>query len=264
MKKIIILLIFGLTIISVSFQNITSAESDNIYYGKIKSEETYFYTSANENSKLFKLPNSYFVKVEDIEGNFFKAVYKDLNGFVKKNDVTLMRGQPSSPYVNATFTNYVEYALYESPNSTSTPVHEFEKEQIFNFYGTINGEEVSSKTNEWYYASALVNGSTFRGYIYSSITDDLPSIPTNNETFEEISEDVFLQETNASSSFSSLSTGTKILLIVSITIPSIFILFFLIKPSKLIPKKQKAEKSKSSGLRKIHHGDYFEFDDKDL
>ena len=264
MKKLSCILGILILILYSSTLNFTYAESENSYYGKIKIEESYFFYSDNLDSKVFKLPYSYFVKVKDIDGDFYQVTYKDLDGYALKKDIALMRGQPSSPYINATFTNYVEYALYEKPNTNSKIIHNFENEQTFNYYGILNGEEVSSKTNEWYYASATIEGTTYRGYIYSSITDNLPTISLNSETFEEISEDVFLQETIGQADFSSLTTGTKVLLIIAITIPSIFILFFLIKPSKLTIKKQKVQKVGDNRIRKVQHGDYFEFDEKDL
>ena len=255
MKKLSIILILFI----MFFQVPQIAEAASSYYGKVKSGTVYFYDEANSSSTLFQLPYSYFVQVTGIEDDeFFTAVYKDMEGYVKKSDVTLMNGQPNNPYFNATFTNYAEFDLYESPETTSALIQSFSKEQTFNFYGTIEGEEVADLTNIWYYCSTVYNGENIKGYFYSGVASSQPEITINTETFEEISEDVFTATTNGEE-FSALSTGTKILLIISILVPSVFILFFLIKPSKM-NKQNKAKK----GIRKVQHGDYFEFDDKDL
>ena len=100
MKKIFLIL-FALLFLSFVEINFASAE-DNIY-GKVKNSEVYFYSSLSSASGLFKLPYSYFVSVISVEGEFYQVTYKDLIGFVKKEDVTLMRGTPNSPYLNSTF-----------------------------------------------------------------------------------------------------------------------------------------------------------------
>ena len=253
MKKIFLILFAFLFLPFVEI-NFASAE-DNIY-GKVKNSEVYFYSSLSSASGLFKLPYSYFVSVISVEGEFYQVTYKDLIGFVKKEDVTLMRGTPSSPYLNSTFTNYVAYSLYENPNSSSTSLADIEEDTVLNFYGEMEGEEVSSRGNTWYYASANLNGEIVRGYIYSEVASTPPETTINKETFEEVSEEAL---EGSSTSFSNLSTGTKVLLIIAITVPSIFILFFLVKK----PTKQK-RKTEKKAIRKIQHGDYFEFDDSDL
>ena len=259
MKKILYLFLF-LLLINCNQVNFAKAETDSVYYGKIKNEETYFCSSPNSSSAMFLLPYSYFVYVVSIDGDFYEVNYQDLNGYVRKSDVTLMQGQPNNPYANATFTNYVEYSLYESPTTSSNSVQSFDKNQSFNFYGSISGEEVSNWSDVWYYASITQNGVTYRGYIYSNVTDDLTEININSETFEIVSDDIFTNANNTTN-FTELSTGTKVLLIIAITVPTLFILFFLIKPSKTISSKRKQIKKEP---RKIHHGDYFEFDEGDL
>lgn len=239
------------------------AKADTDYYGKISDEEVYFYQNADTNSKLFKLPSTYFVKVDAIENSFYKVTYKDLQGYVKKTDVTLMKGQPNTPYYNANFTNYVEFCLYEKANKSSNIIIQLNEEQQFSYYGSLEGQQMSSQTNIWYYASTVQDGVTYKGYIYSAITDNLPPLSTNTEQFEIVSDDSFLTDATANSTFGELSTGTKILLIISIAVPSVFILYFLIKPSKIMQgtNKKQVEKKQS---HKIHHGDYFEFDERDL
>ena len=95
---------------------------------------------------------------------------------------------------------------------------------------------------------------------FTNLTDYLSKIDINNEVFDTVSDDVL---DNTTTEFHSLSTGTKIMLIVAISLPSVLILYFLIKPSKImqITKTRKQVKKES---RKIRHGDYFEFDESEL
>ena len=252
MKKMILIMV-GLILIS-NFPQTAKAES--LYYGKIKSESVYFYDE--QKTQLFLLPYSYFVQVFDVEDEFYKVNYKDLEGYVKKEDVTLMDGNPNTPFFDGNFVNYATFDLYEKPNSSSSILESFSENQSFDYYGTIIGEAMSELTDEWFYCSTKINGQTLKGYIYAGVVENKPDLSLNTEMFEEISEEVFTATTNGKE-FSALSTGTKILLIISIAVPSVFILYFLIKPTKM--KKQKVEKK---GVRKIQHGDYFEYDEKDL
>ncbi len=255
MKKIYIFL--ALFLFFASFPNIAYAES--AYFGKVKTQSAYFYQNADTSSQLFILPYSYFVQILGVENDvFYQAVYKDIEGYVLKSDVTLMSGTPSTPYFNTTFVNYTSYELYEQPTVSSNVVVTFEENQTLNYYGAIDGEMMKENVSTWYFCSTVINGVTYQGYIYSGVVNKEPTIIINTESFTEISEEVFTATTNGEE-FAALSTGTKILLIIAIAVPSAFILFFLIKPSKT--KKQKVEKK---GIRKIQYGDYFEFDEKDL
>lgn len=255
MKKIIFLLILSL-IFPIS-PNFASAEVDGDFYGKIASENVQFLSSPNSNSALFTLPYSYFVKINDVLDDFYEVVYKDLTGYVAKSNLRLMEGVPNTPYLNLNFSIFTPYYLYELPNTNSSAYCELDDTQSFSYYGTLSGEEVSDRSDVWYYASVTVSGTTYHGYIYSEITNTLPEITINSEVFTEVDEGALF---NSTPEFNSLSTGTKVLLIVAITVPSVFILYFLIKPNKLTKSKAKPEKK----VRKIHHGDYFEFDDSDL
>ena len=254
MKK---LLIFIFVLLLPTCPYISHAEVDGDFYGKIASENVYLFSSPNASSTLFKLPYSYFVKINDIRDDYYQVIYKDLAGYVLKSDVRLMEGTPSSPYLNLSFSIFTSYSLYEQANTNSNVLCELSENQTLTYYGATSGELASDKSDIWYYASANVNGIIYHGYIYSEIANSLPEIVINTEEFEEVDESVL---TDATPQFNSLSTGTKVLLIIAITVPSVFILFFLIKPNKLTKSKSKPEKK----IRKVHHGDYFEFDDGDL
>ncbi len=253
MKKLLILLLF---ILLPTYNHTVYAEVDGEFYGKIASENVYLYSSPSSTSPLFQLPYSYFVKINDVSESYYAVTYKDLTGYVLKSEVRLMEGTPNTPYLNTSFSIFTPYYLYELPSTNSSAYCEVDEQQ-FSYYGSISGERVSDKSDIWYYASANVNGIIYHGYIYSEIANSLPEIVINTEEFEEVDESVL---TDATPQFNSLSTGTKVLLIIAITVPSVFILFFLIKPNKLTKSKSKPEKK----IRKVHHGDYFEFDDGDL
>lgn len=239
----------------------TNAENKQEYYAKVQSTGVNLCTTPSESSAIFEIPYSYFVKVEYIVDDYYKVIYKDVEGYVKRDKVKLMNGTPQTPYANATFKLFVPYSIYQSPTQSSTKtLEQLDTTTTIEYYGTINGQQVMSDNNVWYYSSATVNGQKFYGYIFSGVTDYLSTISVNTESFEIVSDSILNSPTTE---FNELSIGTKIMLIVSISVPSVLILYFLIKPSKImqITKSRKQVKKES---KKIRHGDYFEFDESEL
>lgn len=235
------------------------AQEDNIYYAKVQSVGVNLCSMPNENSSLFEIPYSYFVKVESTIDDYYKVSYNAISGYVKKDKVTLMNGEPKNPYAQATFKVFLPYSLFESPNQTSTEKAKITSSSIITYYGTKIGQQVSSRSNLWYYSSIIENNQTYYGYVYSEVADYLSTISINTETFEVVKDNIF----DSSPEFSSLSTGTKIILIVAISFPSLLILYFLIKPSKIM-QITKSKQTLKKERKKIQHGDYFEFDESQL
>lgn len=261
MKKIISICAFALIFLNLFSVKIANADNTKFYYAKIQSTNAELCSLPSENTTLFKLPYSFFVKVNSIVDDYYKVSYKDVDGYVKKDKVKLMQGTPQTPYAIATFKLFVPYGIYSSPNTTSNQIAQISNiSQVINYYGSIQGQQVTTTNNIWYYSSIEQNGQTQFGYIFSGVIDNLSKIETNNEIFDTVSDEVF---ENTATEFHSLSTGTKIMLIVAISVPSALILYFLIKPGKImqITKTRKQVKKES---RKIRHGDYFEFDESEL
>lgn len=250
MKKIFYLFIFLLILIPQKL-NFSFAENNNIYYAKIE-HEGYFYSQANEENKLFQIPTSYFVVLTgDENSSFYKANYKDISGFVKKSEVTPMSGTPLCPYPNATFRVFAKegLGLYSSPSSSSPLISSVP--YLYNdieFYGYMTGEEdIPNKSNQWHFCKY---GENF-GYLYSVFCDSLPVIEKNNEIFEIITPTFYSQEV-------SISSPSLLWIILGVAIPSMVVLFLLLKPS-IIKEKILNKKKPTRGRR-----DYFEFDDSSL
>ena len=263
MKKIMFL-IFQICLLSAIFlpTNFASAEDSKTYYAKVQSSGIKFCSTPAESSALFEIPTSYFVKVEYVVDDFFKVSYKDVEGYVKKDKVSLMDGTPTNPYVSSQFSLFTPFALYETPYSSSQVQANLTKNMSLDYYGIKGGEEYSDRNTTWYYCSAEIDGEKVFGYVFSQTQFNNPqeSITVNQEVFEIVPESVLLPTEN---NFSGLSTGTKIMLIVAISVPSVLILYFLIKPSKIM-QITKTKKNPKQERHKIHHGDYFEFDESQL
>lgn len=262
MKKFVFLCLLVCTNL-FGFANIQipqTVHAENSYYAKVQNTGVYLCGTPSETSALFEIPYSYFVKVESSVDDYFKVTYNEVSGYVKKDRVTLMNGTPENPYANSTFQIFVPYKLYETPSQTSSGI-DVGTTNTFTYYGTKVGEQVSSTSNVWYYASTVVGGTTYFGYIFSPITHYFTPISTNNESFP-IIDDLDLSS-SPNSELKTLSTGTKIMLIVAISVPSVLILYFLIKPTKIV-QITKSRKQIKKDRKKVHHGDYFEFDENDL
>ena len=260
MKKINLILLIFVFLFSFSAETPTSADNEKVFYAKITSSNTFLCSTPSENSQIFELPYSYFVKIDYVVDDYFKVNYDGVEGYVKKDKVSLMNGTPSAPYANASFKLFVPYAIYQSPNTNSTKLADVDTTATLKYFGTKSGQQLNSTSNKWYYCQYQNNDQQINGYIFSGVTDYLTSISTNNETFEIISEDTL--SATESSEFQALSTGTKIILIIAISLPSVLILYFLIKPSRIL-QNQKKRKSKTQ-TKTIRHGDYFEFDESEL
>ncbi len=260
MKKIIF--VFGLFLLSFCFSanNFALAEEETIYYAKVQSTGVQLCSTPSETSALFEIPNTYFVQVEYVVDDYYKVSYNNVEGYVKKDKVTLMNGTPQRPFANSTFKLFMPYGLYESPYDYSTKVTDVDESLVLTYYGTKTGQLVSSQNNVWVYASVEKDGETFYGYVFSRIIDIIPTITNNEESFEVVDEGIL---NNTTTEFSNLSTGTKVLLIVSISVPSLLILYFLIKPTRVL-QNQKKQKRPQKEVKKIRHGDYFEFDESQL
>ncbi len=230
------------------------------YFAKVQNNGVFLCSTPSENAALFEIPYSYFVKVESVVDDYYKVSYNNISGYVKKDKVTLMNGVPQNPYAKATFKIFVPYYLYQSPSQNSSVIA-VDTSTTFTYYGTKSGQQVTSGSNLWYYASADIDGTTQFGYVFSGVTDYLSTITINNESFKVISDKELSATPN--SELKSLSTGTKVMLIIAISIPCVLILYFLIKPTKII-QITKGRKQIKKERKRVHHGDYFEFDESEL
>ena len=258
--KNLCLIFFGFFFLSLFSPAYLCFAAEQEYYAKVQTAGVQFYLMQNDNTSLFEVPTTYFVKIKPTDGDYFSSCYKNINGYVKKTDVTIMKGSPVVPYANATFKVFLQNYMYLNPTQSSSIVVELSTADVMTFYGTKSGQQVSSQTNVWYYSSVEKDGQLYFGYVFSGITDYLSSIPTNTETFEVINESQL--SPSVKPEISTLSTKTKVLLIVSIALPSALILYFLIKPSHIMTTKTKRQIKKER--KKTHHGDYFEFDESEL
>lgn len=231
------------------------AQASDFYWAKVTSENSLFYAQPDNQSGLFVLPKTYFVKLVDEDENFYKAEYKELSGFVKKEDVLPMNGTPICPYFVETFRVFLPSGagLYPSTKmATETQILTipYLYENLV-FYGSIEGQTaVPDKSNIWHYCRYEDE----YGYVYSAFVDKLSTPPINNETFEKA--DVAFSKKEAKP----LSESALAFIIIGVSLPTLAVLYLLVKPN-LSTSQPRREKSKYKARKKR---DYFEFDPSDL
>lgn len=261
MKKLFILFFaFLLPFISMPASYVTKANHE--IFAKVEKENVYFYSSPVEDSekRMFILPQSYFIKLLDEAGkSFYFCSYKDLKGYVKKNEVIPMNGTPVQPYVQG----MIRVFSFEGLGMYSTPFLKSDKcltkipylTDDLIFYGSILGEEViPDKSKEWIYCKYNAQYGIC-GYVYAVFCDK-PQIFENSERYPTI-ENPFKEKTISPKQLSPVAMG---FIIMGVALPCIIVLFLLIKPTFLKEKLNTARPK----LKVKRHKDFFEFDDSDL
>ncbi|MBO5394595.1 MAG: hypothetical protein J6A28_01650 [Clostridia bacterium] len=256
MKKLVIslsLIIFCLAILPTSAQY---SYAEKIYWAKVEQNGTYFYALADETSQLFILPESYFVKLTGEKDNFFSAQYRDIQGYVKKDEVSPMDGTPSNPYYIESFRAFLPagtglYAISQMMDEYKIIDIPYLYENL-TYYGSIAGQTaIPEKSNIWHYCKY---GEDY-GYVYSIFCDKLESPPLNHESFSKI-DSVSFEEPP----IKALSQTAMAFIIIGVSLPCLIVLYLLIRPNMMkvsLPK----EKSKYKAAKRR---DYFEFDQSDL
>lgn len=271
MKKLLFIsLAILLPIIFLCPLKVTFAAQGKQYYAKVQSDDVFFYDQPLEEDQhqLFVLPTTYFVVVyADANDEFYACRYDNLTGYVKKESVSVMEGTPQKPF--ATFATFRLFAVdgldikstpYNLSSNTLARVPFLQDDLIY--YGNKIGDDlVPDKTNIWYYCKYTTGLESFQGYIYSAFCDQLAQIPLNNEKFAIVSTPIFSSQDAVTLPATQLSGTAKTLIIIGVTLPSILILYLIIKPTLIT--EHKTAKRKQTKVKK-KHGDYFEFDENDL
>lgn len=252
------------------------AES-KISYAKVVGSNVKLYrtTSGSEefSNVYFVIPQSYFVILgKSDDENYYSATYIDVTGYVKKNEVQCVSGTPVTPFASAvSFRIFIPGGVdlrsgptqSEGLNSITTLQY---LETNLKYYGAIDGEEaISYKSTKWYYCKYYKNGIAQSGYVYAAFCDLLPSINENTETLEYIDSvdfDVVEASTESPTELTSLPNVTQIIIIVAVSLPCIFIIYLLFKPTKITARvMEDSELKPKKTKKKVKHRDYYEYED---
>ena len=251
MKKLItIVFVFAIIFASIfvvksTQSTMASAKPTTSGYAKVVTNDCYFLSLPDKNSKVFLLEQSYFVFVtENFDDSFFKVKYLEFEGYVEKNKVCFVEEYPESPYlVGITFDIYdlgnvcmrsSAETLNNDKNILCTiPI----STKNLTYFGKCIGEEaISGLGNVWYYAGFEDEyGNLFKGYIYSPLTRNLSAITNSSENLTLVSITDYLPV----SDLLYLNLSTKNMLIVITALPTLAVVILFVLPDKILNRKKR-------------------------
>jgi hypothetical protein len=237
MRKRLLIIIILLTIqipilnINISNKNATYAQSKSCW-ARISNAYTLLYKTTVNNSSFNNvyciLDKTYFVEILKEEEFHYFVNYNNLNGYVKKTDVTKVSATPVSPFptgikmrirnnncnlrTSPTVTANINNIATIIPANTTNLI----------YYGKIYGDEVIDfEGNTWYFVNYL----GINGYIYSEYFDELTPVELNTEKINLVK--------NSFTIINPLSSTMCIIIIVTTLIPCALLFFFILKKPKL-------------------------------
>lgn len=230
-------------------------------YARVENSSTYFYSFPQRNisdNALFVIPESYFVLLlSNFNDYFYKAQYRDLVGYVLKDEVSPVAETPENPFLeNFTFWVFSSDGrnVYSTPSSINgTVTTRVDLHQQANFYGAISGEEmVSERGTTWYYCNV---NDTF-GYLYEGLCDTSSTVSLNTEVVTYVS-NPFEDDDSYLYNLVEMTSGLKILVLFLLIFPALFLIYLLFKPFKLEQKSSSIKKhSKPQTIKQIQ--DYYD------
>lgn len=236
----VVFLFVGISIFTVKTTQtkMASAEVFTSGYAKVIGNDCYFMNEPNENSRVFLLEQSYFVKVVEVfDEVYFKVQYLEFEGYVQKSKVSFVEEYPQNPYLTGiTFDIYdmANVCMRSSPetlnNDTNILCTIKVSSKDLTYYGKCIGEEaVKGLGNVWYYAAYQdEHGEYFKGYVYSPFTRNLSAITSSSENLTLVS----IVDYVPVDSLLYLNLSTKNLLIIITTIPALVVVFLFTKQGK--------------------------------
>ena len=246
MKKVwtvfLVLLFVVLSIVTIkgTQTKLVSGEVSTSGYAKIVSNDCYFLSEPNLNSRVFLLEQSYFVKVEEVFDNvFYKVKYLDFEGYVEKSKISFVEEYPQNPFLSGiTFDIYdiSNVCMRSTPETLDTDTNVLCTIKIstkdITYYGKCAGEEaVKGLGNVWLYSAYQDEyGNFFKGYIYSPFTRNLSAITSSSENLTAVNIANYVPVDN----LLYLNLSTKNMLIVVTIIPTIFVIYLFTKQGKKI------------------------------
>ena len=251
MKILSLLSIVVLSNIIPITQNTNSIE----WYGQVLEQDVYLYRTPNnvvKDNVYFIIEPTYFVKLtENANSQFYTAEYLDIIGYVKKNDVQVVKGKPTTPYlenINFRIFSSSSQQMRTVPSSSGGSKTQiayiplFSKDPIY--YGKVYGESaIDGRTNVWYYCKFSYD-QDYYGYVYSDGCDQMKPFTKNTESYNYVDfPDFSLKIEPSELSIVKKSSNEYKYLIIFISVPVALFLIMIIRGSAIL-KSNKKERAK--------------------
>lgn len=238
MKKLYLCLCLILIILLTPLDSINV--SANTRYARVVQSTNLFRTPDDNNniSNIYCLAEeTYFVEIISEHNEFFRVLYNNVTGYVKRNDVKEISNTPSTPYpynIKMVIANNCNLRSTPTTNSSTNNILStiYSGEENLTFIGRIYSEEaIDFGGTTWYY----VNYNGTYGYIYSRYLKSITPIYKNVEDV------TFLSDSQEHISNPITHTPSLILIIV-LLVPCIGLLLILYLP-KRTKKRRRPPKS---------------------
>ncbi|MFI3229075.1 MAG: hypothetical protein R3Y23_02790, partial [Bacillota bacterium] len=187
--------------------------------------DVWLYNDSGE--ALFMLPNTYYALISNMDESYYYVTFNGISGKVDKNIVSTVgydataTGTTCTGTIADTYAIFTEIKIKARPDSSATDVITMPTSATYTFIGVYP----TGDTN-WYYISY----NEYCGYIQSELSSlaslEIPDfVPEITETSTEPEEELVAT--------SSLDDSTlRIIIIAGLSVPAIFILYLLFKPTK--------------------------------
>lgn len=144
-------------------------------FGLITNNSTHIYSfTGNTYEPITTLPYSYYcLLIDDTDPTYYKAVYMDIEGYIKKSDITLVDYEPVHKYALGTAIVTIDAPqiyLRQKPDTTQANiVSTINNLTTLDYYGYLSGNAVISGGNtDWLFITYFDGTDTLFGYIHSS------------------------------------------------------------------------------------------------
>ncbi len=232
MKRFIIFITIAFSIaINIVSVSLNTAYANSETYYRVLNENVYIYSNANFDKVLFKVPYSYYVKVESINGNTARVVYGNdqdnypvIIGYMKIEELSKAQITPLTPFAIIKVSTANSDILFNDVER---------KKAYFNVpsdtFMIYYGEILDSNSN----TLCMVYCNNKLGYIDKNCLNPY-NIPLNSDAIinpedEEPSKPTDTTITDPPSAF--LGENLQIIIIVGISIICISVVYALFKPS---------------------------------
>ena len=249
-KKLILsfTILFSFMILFSNVLVVSNAKLTTFYYARVETDGVFLYKNTNPlpQNAYFELPRTYFVLLlSDYNAIFYKAQYRDIVGYVLKDEVSPVAETPQNPYLE----NHTFYVFSSDGTSVMSSPYEngiiqgvVEEQEKISYYGKIQGYEMTqNRGSTWIYGKT--NDGIY-GYIYGGLSQSDEIIPQNTEELTPISNPYFDNSDDYLYNLVDLTPGLKIMLVALVSVPSAVILFLMFRP--IFPKNKEKSTLKVS------------------
>lgn len=234
MKKFTLIIIFiAIFCANLKFKpTITNAQSYE--YFRVLNDGVYIYQDSLCTQKIFEIPKTYYVKIENLTQEFARVSYGYENngypviiGYVKTSELYASNIVPTNPYNLIKVSTNLSDVLFNDA-TLKNAYFNVSSNTFMTYYGTFTTESGSKLC--FVYCNNKLGYIDFKSLNPFSMPQNSDPIETQTPTPDDNNENIVEEENSPPSSLK--GEGLQIIIIVGISIVCISIVYTLFKPTK--------------------------------